>query len=221
MHQQSRKERRGSIMTLTAVVLVAMLGFVALTVDVGVLQLTRTQLQAAADASALAAAGELAYRGSSDTSLQTHVRSVSSTIASDHVADGKAVKLVDADTVLGTWNTTTATFTELTGSQLPSANAVKVMCKCDPAHGNPVNFFFAPVLGVKNASVSATAIARIKPSPCGMIIGINSAVVSGSSYTDSYSSDGGAYSTTSSGSKGTVCSNGNITTSGSAVIKGD
>ena len=56
---QVTAERRGVILVLTAIVLVVLLGFVALTIDVGLIQLTKTQLQSAADASALAAATEL------------------------------------------------------------------------------------------------------------------------------------------------------------------
>ena len=57
--QPPQSLRRGVIMVLTAVLLVVMLGFVAFTVDIGLIQLTKTQLQAAADAGALAGAMEL------------------------------------------------------------------------------------------------------------------------------------------------------------------
>ena len=57
--QLPSNERRGTILVLTAVLMVVLLGFVAMTVDVGFIELTRTQLQSAADAGALAGAMEL------------------------------------------------------------------------------------------------------------------------------------------------------------------
>ena len=51
--------QRGSIMVLTAVAMVVLLGFTALGVDGGYLYFRHTQLQDVADASALAAAGQL------------------------------------------------------------------------------------------------------------------------------------------------------------------
>ena len=213
--------RRGAIIALAAIVMVVLLGFVAFVVDVGRLELARTQLQLAADASALAGAGELGYRGAGDTNLLSNVQAVTSQYASCHTAAGSAVNLLTSDTVLGKWDSKYATFTELSGSQLSSANAVKVSCICNADRSNPVTFFFAPIFGNKNANVSATAIARVKTSRCGLIIGINSVVMSGSSYTDSYTSDDGPYNYASATDRGHVCSNGNIVMSGSATIHGD
>ena len=51
--------RRGAILVLAAVLMIVLLGFVAMTVDNGFIQLTRTQLQCAADAAALSGAMEL------------------------------------------------------------------------------------------------------------------------------------------------------------------
>ena len=51
-----RKHRRGTITVLAALLCVVILGMMAFALDVGYLSLARTQLQAAADSAALAAA---------------------------------------------------------------------------------------------------------------------------------------------------------------------
>ncbi len=53
------QNRRGAIIVLAAVMMSIMLMFVAFAVDLSYMALTKTQLQAAADASALAGAMEL------------------------------------------------------------------------------------------------------------------------------------------------------------------
>jgi hypothetical protein len=80
---------------------------------------------------------------------------------------------------------------------------------------------FAPVIGTNEADIKVSATARSQPSRCGLIIGIPSVTMSGSSRTDSYNADDGPYSKSSAGSEGHVCTNGNMTMSGSTAINGD
>src|SRR3954469_427774 len=53
------KSRRGAMVVLTAIMLVFFLGLAAFAIDIGIMLLARTELQQAADAAALAAAGDL------------------------------------------------------------------------------------------------------------------------------------------------------------------
>ncbi|MBV8383910.1 MAG: hypothetical protein JOZ63_14975, partial [Planctomycetaceae bacterium] len=55
---------RGSILTLTAVLLFAFFGLAALAVDIGVIATARAQLETVADAAALAGAMQLAINSS-------------------------------------------------------------------------------------------------------------------------------------------------------------
>ena len=57
---QHSKMRRGSILVLSAVVIVFVLGMAAFTADFGHMQVSGTRLRAAVDAAALAAINELA-----------------------------------------------------------------------------------------------------------------------------------------------------------------
>ncbi len=56
--RSARESRRGSVLVLFALMMVAMVCFAAFSVDIGYLTLTRTELQCCADASALAAVME-------------------------------------------------------------------------------------------------------------------------------------------------------------------
>ena len=55
----SKVLRRGSILVLSAAMLVAIFAFTSFTVDVGLITVTKAQLESAADASSLAASLEL------------------------------------------------------------------------------------------------------------------------------------------------------------------
>src|SRR5262245_37373812 len=66
MRHQSSPKRRGSIIPFTAIALVAMVGFVALAIDLGMLMLSRTQCQSAADAAALTGARMLTGDATTD-----------------------------------------------------------------------------------------------------------------------------------------------------------
>ena len=94
------KDRRGNILVLSAVVMVAMLGFVAFTVDVGFMTQTKAQMQTAADGSALAAALEMPQgwgAGKTLTSSQVDSagRTAAQTVASLHRVGEQAAAYLD------------------------------------------------------------------------------------------------------------------------------
>src|SRR3989442_8726909 len=57
MNMNNSKKQEGFVLVVVAIVLVALIGFLALAVDVGVLYSARTSTQEVADAAALAGAG--------------------------------------------------------------------------------------------------------------------------------------------------------------------
>ncbi|MBI3977256.1 MAG: hypothetical protein HY331_03630 [Chloroflexi bacterium] len=59
MHRYRRESERGSVLVLTALIMIVLLGFSALVLDVGLLYITRRHLQNAADAAALAGGMQL------------------------------------------------------------------------------------------------------------------------------------------------------------------
>src|SRR6476659_8794256 len=88
-------DRRGFIAVLTALLLVMMLAMLAFAIDIGYLQVARTQLQQSADAAALAAATELV----DDEALSTGSRDLSDEIVA---ARARAVTYGAANTVCST-----------------------------------------------------------------------------------------------------------------------
>ena len=165
---QLPSERRGTILVLTALLMVVLLGFVAMTVDVGFIELTRTQMQSAVDAGALAGAMELS--GVDDPAL---VRSNASTAAvqtaAKHRAGDQAAVVVDpiSDITFGkqVWNTSTQSYNIQWGDTATPYNVIKV--KTARATGtsgdNRLPLFFAPAIGTSKSQVQAEAIATFQP----------------------------------------------------------
>ncbi len=146
------RSRRGAITILAALLMVLLLGMVAFAVDIGRLSQVQAQVQAVADAAALAGAKGLPVS-------PAQVRANAEACAALNTANGKAVTLTDSNVVLGTWNPTAHTLTVLSGTAENSANAVQVTVSLTSAGGNAVSMLFAGVLGVKTANVTASAIA--------------------------------------------------------------
>ena len=113
-------KRRGTVIILTALMLVVIMAMAACAVDLGWVALVRNQLQVAADAAAMAAAGEM--NGS-----QTTASAKAKAIAGLNRAGGpnEFVTLADSDIVYGVWDPVGKTFT----ANSSNANAIKVTAR--------------------------------------------------------------------------------------------
>ncbi len=160
---KSRKQHRGVIVVLAAMMLVVMFGMIAFAVDVGYLNLVRTQLQTTADAAALAGASRLG---------QGDVVAVAQDIASKNFVAGRAGQLAAADVQTGLWNSDTRTFSVST----TYINAVKVTVKTGPSNGGSTGLFFGRVLGHSSADLSASAIATVNPRDIAFVIDLSSSM---------------------------------------------
>ena len=147
---------RGFTIFWFAVFLVLSLGFIALAVDVAKLTATRTQLQNAADAAALAGAsavdsntGQLNFRTAVARAQETGSLNKAFVLSPENiVVDASQVVLQDPNTIQVTVNR---------------------------AGGNSIVTHFAQVLGVPALQVRATAVARAEPSSsiqCVLPIGV-------------------------------------------------
>ncbi len=213
--KEKRCHRRGAITFLAVVFLIVSIAFLALSIDLGYMAVTEVELQNAADSGALAGARALC-NGREEAIAATQLW------ASKNSAAKRNVEIVAAqDIEIGVWDESAATFTVLPSGSSQSPNAIKLTCRRVASRGNPLNLFIAPAIGTRSADLSATSIARIQTSRCGLITGLQSVTMSGSSYTNSYSSSNGFYSSATATNQGNVCSNGVITMSGSAAIRGD
>ena len=166
--QLPSNERRGTILVLTAVLMVVLLGFVAMTVDVGFIELTRTQLQSAADAGALAGAMELS--ATEDPALvRTNAKNAILQTAALHRAGDKASVVIDpmSDITFGkiVWNGNSQTYTTQWGDAATPYSVVKVraMRTIGGSGDNRLPLFFAPAVGSNKADVGAEAIATFQP----------------------------------------------------------
>ena len=173
--------RRGVIVVLAAIMLVFLLGFVAFTVDVGYIQLTKTQLQAAADASALAAAQELS---GTDTPLvvRTNARASAQAIAGLY-RNGNLSSVTlntSTDIIFGktSWNAATNTYTYLWGDNQTPYNVIKVLAKrtVNGSSDNRLPLLFGPVLGTSSANITAESVATFQPRDIMLVLDFSSSM---------------------------------------------
>ena len=143
---QHSKMRRGSILVLSAVVIVFVLGMAAFTADFGHMQVSGTRLRAAVDAAALAAINELANDEAAVHQAVTELLSVNGydTTSSDIVVT----------TEYGNWDLDTRVFTA--GSVFNTADAIQISVV-----DNGISAFFGPVFGEDGYSVSAEAVTTL------------------------------------------------------------
>jgi len=131
---------RGGISVLVAILMVALLGFTAIAVDVGMLYAERTQLRNGADAAAFAVAQKCA-RDLNDPDCST-TSALARSLANGNAGDGKTnVSSLDLNKAAGT---------------------VKVTAGAQEAGRDPnrVSLFFARVFGISDAEVTAGASVR-------------------------------------------------------------
>jgi Mg-chelatase subunit ChlD len=137
---------------LAAIILSVMVGMLAFAVDIGYIELSRTQLQAAADSSALAAAASVNLS-------RTDMETVAKRFADANAAAGRQVQLLSNDIEYGTWDAGTRTFTP---SPTPS-NAVRVTVRTADNTGGKTKLFFARIFNVDSLEQEASAVATVNP----------------------------------------------------------
>ena len=115
--------------------MVFLIGMVGFAVDLGYVQLVRTELQNAVDSAAMASAADGQYQ------RPNHRRGEDA--GGYHKAGGKTVSINSADVEFGTWDATARTF----ASSTSVGNAIRVTAKRDNSTGGN-NMFFGKVFGV-------------------------------------------------------------------------
>lgn len=143
----SLSDRRGAVLVLASLMMVVIFAFTAFTIDIGYIAITKSELQNAADAAALASCTELANG-------EIVVRQTARDIGLVNVAAGAPVTIPDSDIELGVFDFSAKEFT--ISSLNPNAVRVRTRVLDEP-------FFFAPLLGENNFDAQATAIAMLNP----------------------------------------------------------
>jgi hypothetical protein len=168
--RDSSTRRRGAVAAFTAITMVVLIGFAALTIDVGYMYSVRLDLQNAADAAALSAAA--AYASDDQYIAQTAgteaypgaVKSLAydraSSLFDRNVSIGRSSTIIDFDDlVLGRVDVHTAAPIQ-TGVDPGELNAVYVRTRRDAESSNgPVELFFAQIFGYASTNISASAVA--------------------------------------------------------------
>ena len=147
------QHRNGFAVIWVAFLILCLVGLGGLSIDWAYVTLTKSQLQAAADAAALAGVQKLAQG-------QTVVNNTAVSIASLNKAAKSPVTVVaGVDVLVGQFNTSTMVFI-VTAS---SPNAVKVVARrTSGSPGGPLPLLFGPAFGVTTANTSAQAIAMVQ-----------------------------------------------------------
>lgn len=158
--RNEQQARRGVVVVQVAVVLTLLLGFVALTIDVGTMYNTKAELQLAADSAALAGAAVLLTESGVNPEASI---SVAQSIAGAHQAAGEPVTLATGDIEIGRYSNPldlTAEFIPMTDN---TANTVWVTAAREEAEGNGVGLLFAGVFGRDVTTITAKAAASLVP----------------------------------------------------------
>lgn len=162
--------RRGAVIVMVALMLIVLFACTALCIDIGWATLAKSELQNAADSAAAAGAVQLQAKygpylsatSATQTSLSSTARTMatadSTRFASYHGAGGvPSLALPSGDVQFG--------FTNASGSFAANAagypNTVQVVTRRDQTANSPLAFFFGPVLGKSNASITATSRATV------------------------------------------------------------
>jgi hypothetical protein len=150
---------RGAVLILFCVFLATSLGLLACAVDIGWIELTRNQLQVAADASALAAAAEL-IAGPSTAEDQARSYTAQNPVGGYHqYANMRSFRI-------GTWDADQREFMPSDGV----GNAVEVTLE------RRLPLFIGPLLGVPHVDMEATAIALANPRDIAFVIDLSASM---------------------------------------------
>src|SRR5262245_12806122 len=132
--------------------------FVSLGVDVGRMQLVKTELQQAADASARF--GALGLKNVLDNSSAAQANACA--VAAQNMADGKPVILDPGqDVELVNWNANSRTYVVV--NDPASANAVRVTARRTADRGNATALVFGRLIGMPFCDAKASAICVLNP----------------------------------------------------------
>ena len=163
-YHAQQQPRRGVTVMLIAIMTVFLLGMIAFAVDIGYIVLVRTQLQASADSSAMAAAACMGLpRNDMVTEAQRY--------AGFHDAGGagKKVKLLSQDVEYGTWDASRRAFTP---SSTPG-NAVRITARTDDSTTGNSGLFFGKLLGKDSFAQKAAAVAMANPRDIAFVVDLS------------------------------------------------
>lgn len=147
--------RSGTMMVMSAALLVGVFAFLAFSIDVGYISLVKAQLQTATDAAALAAAQELKENPQGGTAAA--IQAAQETAAANSI-NGSPLALDPADFTFGRWDAESRTLVDVSGTGL-KPTTVQISGQLSAARGSSITLFFAPIIGSGSAELQTSAIA--------------------------------------------------------------
>jgi len=158
--------RRGVTAVIVVVSLTTLFAFAALTVDVGILYNTRSELQRTSDAASLAGTmallDENRLRGASELdAVIDSARSEVDSYASYNKVGRDTVAVSSSDVAVGYLRDPTDATEAMDFSDPSRYNAVRVLTRRDSAVNGPIGLTFSWIFGHKTANVTASATAAM------------------------------------------------------------
>jgi len=162
-----RPQPQGKFLAFTLVFSSVLLGFAALSVDIGVIAATRSQLKTVADAAALAGARQLV----SDSRLSStyipitevvNANSKAIAIGQANAVLGHAAVIQTSDLAVGTKTLPDPNDSTFTSTTSTTTNSVQVTARRDASHGGIIPAYFSRVLGSSGSSASVTSTATVE-----------------------------------------------------------
>ncbi len=209
MREKTGSRRRGVTAPLVVVTVATLMGFAALSVDLGYIYSTHSDMQVSVDAAALAGASGLL-----EGNQATEARAVEFA-GYNHVA-GTTVADTNLDVIIGNWEWKSKTFYPLDGSEVIAPNAVRVI-----GRRQNLSLLFGNILGTPSVDVSKGATALAGSGRCIGIWGVDGINSNGNILTDSYDSSQGPYGGTNIRRNGDFCTCTDIVVDGDVDIYGD
>ncbi len=159
-----RRDRSGNVLVLCVVMMVMMFGFLAFAVDLGYVNVVRSELQSSADASALAAAWELidesTLTGEANPWYREELsRDAAAEFAGYNQVAGASPSLCYEDVTIGYLANYSEPGESMTFNDPTLYNAVRVHVRKDGYQNGPASTFFARTLGINSFTSSAQATA--------------------------------------------------------------
>jgi hypothetical protein len=158
----SNQRRRGTVILLTAFLMIVMMALLAMAVDIGYVYTVRSEMQRTADASAIAAAWELldpeTIVTGDNSERVVNAQTAASTYAAKNWVGSAAPLLAAADVKVGHMSNLSDPNT-LDVSNQTSSNAVEIRVRKHADQNGKVRLFFAHVLGKNGIETEAKATA--------------------------------------------------------------
>jgi Flp pilus assembly protein TadG len=198
----------GAVAIAAPFLMALLAGFAGLAIDGGNLYYNKLRLQKISDA---AAAGSVLFLPNTTT-----VASAALDLVSKNTPSGFGTVSTASDIQLGTWNSSTSTFTVSASNQ----NAVKVTTHRSSGYSNPVLTFFGGILGTKSVDMTASSVAALYGGSCVIVLNKTAAAAFSGGGSGGFNSSCGLQVNSTASNAGSIGGSAKVVTSSACVTGG-